>query len=90
MLSQWIHLGGVKAFLDGSLGSSSALFYEVSSEEYCLTTFAVLKYLYLVVIVVYLGCTEMLWCSPWLHCFILELRVRACPFATSLLHIICK
>ncbi|KAK3163027.1 hypothetical protein QOZ80_1BG0096700 [Eleusine coracana subsp. coracana] len=27
-LSQWIHLGGVKAFLDGSLGSSSALFYE--------------------------------------------------------------
>jgi predicted amidohydrolase YtcJ len=28
MLSQWIHLGGVKAFLDGSLGSSSALFYE--------------------------------------------------------------
>ncbi|KAG8079097.1 hypothetical protein GUJ93_ZPchr0007g6255 [Zizania palustris] len=28
LLSQWIHLGGVKAFLDGSLGSSSALFYE--------------------------------------------------------------
>uniref|UniRef100_A0A0D9VAB3 Amidohydrolase 3 domain-containing protein n=1 Tax=Leersia perrieri TaxID=77586 RepID=A0A0D9VAB3_9ORYZ len=28
MISQWIHLGGVKAFLDGSLGSSSALFYE--------------------------------------------------------------
>ncbi|RLM61486.1 putative amidohydrolase YtcJ [Panicum miliaceum] len=27
-LSQWIHLGGVKAFLDGSLGSSSALFHE--------------------------------------------------------------
>ncbi|KAK3166521.1 hypothetical protein QOZ80_1AG0046830 [Eleusine coracana subsp. coracana] len=27
-LSQWIHIGGVKAFLDGSLGSSSALFYE--------------------------------------------------------------
>ncbi|KAL6853444.1 hypothetical protein ACP4OV_019473 [Aristida adscensionis] len=27
-LSQWIHLGGVKAFLDGSLGSASALFHE--------------------------------------------------------------
>ncbi|KAF7033313.1 hypothetical protein CFC21_044425 [Triticum aestivum] len=27
-LSGWIHLGGVKAFLDGSLGSSSAWFYE--------------------------------------------------------------
>ncbi|KAL6616713.1 hypothetical protein ACP70R_038983 [Stipagrostis hirtigluma subsp. patula] len=27
-LSQWIHLGGVKAFLDGSLGSSGALFHE--------------------------------------------------------------
>jgi len=30
-LSQWIHLGGVKAFLDDSLGSSSALFHEVNS-----------------------------------------------------------
>jgi hypothetical protein len=28
-LSQWIYLGGVKAFADGSLGSNSALFYEV-------------------------------------------------------------
>ncbi|XP_020534012.1 protein LONG AFTER FAR-RED 3 isoform X2 [Jatropha curcas] len=27
-LSDWIYLGGVKAFADGSLGSSSALFYE--------------------------------------------------------------
>ncbi|XP_003565094.1 uncharacterized protein LOC100840102 isoform X2 [Brachypodium distachyon] len=27
LFSEWIHLGGVKAFLDGSLGSSSALFY---------------------------------------------------------------
>ncbi|KAL8143308.1 hypothetical protein V2J09_016340 [Rumex salicifolius] len=27
-LSQWIFLGGVKAFFDGSIGSSSALFYE--------------------------------------------------------------
>ncbi|KAB1201210.1 Transcription initiation factor TFIID subunit 2 [Morella rubra] len=27
-LSQWIYLGGVKAFADGSLGSNSALFYE--------------------------------------------------------------
>lgn len=26
--SQWIHLGGVKAFADGSLGSNSALFHE--------------------------------------------------------------
>ena len=28
-LSQWIYLGGVKAFADGSLGSNSALLYEV-------------------------------------------------------------
>ncbi|XP_048134393.1 protein LONG AFTER FAR-RED 3 isoform X4 [Rhodamnia argentea] len=28
VLSQWIYLGGVKAFADGSLGSSSALFHE--------------------------------------------------------------
>lgn len=28
-MSLWIHLGGVKAFADGSLGSNSALFYEV-------------------------------------------------------------
>ncbi|GMY22717.1 protein LONG AFTER FAR-RED 3-like isoform X1 [Fagus crenata] len=27
-ISQWIYLGGVKAFADGSLGSNSALFYE--------------------------------------------------------------
>lgn len=30
VLSQWIYLGGVKAFADGSLGSNSALFYEVT------------------------------------------------------------
>lgn len=28
-ISQWIYLGGVKAFFDGSLGSNSALLYEV-------------------------------------------------------------
>ncbi|KAG2668885.1 hypothetical protein I3843_14G009800 [Carya illinoinensis] len=28
VISQWIYLGGVKAFADGSLGSNSALFYE--------------------------------------------------------------
>lgn len=28
-VSQWIYLGGVKAFADGSLGSKSALFHEV-------------------------------------------------------------
>lgn len=28
-LSQWVYFGGVKAFADGSLGSGSALFYEV-------------------------------------------------------------
>ena len=28
-ISQWVYLGGVKAFADGSLGSNSALFYEV-------------------------------------------------------------
>lgn len=32
-LSQWIHLGGVKDFSDGSLGSSSALFYKAYAEE---------------------------------------------------------
>ncbi|WOK99095.1 hypothetical protein Cni_G07807 [Canna indica] len=33
ILSQWIHLGGVKAFADGSLGSSSALFHEVYEDD---------------------------------------------------------
>lgn len=33
LLSQWIYLGGVKAFLDGSLGSSSALFYEPYKDD---------------------------------------------------------
>lgn len=33
MLSEWIYLGGVKAFADGSLGSNSALFYEVLRER---------------------------------------------------------
>ncbi|CAH2064021.1 unnamed protein product [Thlaspi arvense] len=28
VLSEWLYLGGVKAFVDGSLGSNSALFYE--------------------------------------------------------------
>ncbi|XP_010427387.1 PREDICTED: uncharacterized protein LOC104712233 [Camelina sativa] len=28
VLSEWLYLGGVKAFIDGSLGSKSALFYE--------------------------------------------------------------
>ncbi|CAK9171042.1 unnamed protein product [Ilex paraguariensis] len=32
-LSQWIYLGGVKAFSDGSLGSKSALFYEPYVDE---------------------------------------------------------
>lgn len=32
-LSQWIYLGGVKAFADGSLGSNSALFYENYVDE---------------------------------------------------------
>ncbi|KAH7536777.1 hypothetical protein FEM48_Zijuj03G0022400 [Ziziphus jujuba var. spinosa] len=32
-MSQWIYLGGAKAFADGSLGSSSALFYEPYVEE---------------------------------------------------------
>ncbi|XP_077249939.1 protein LONG AFTER FAR-RED 3-like isoform X2 [Tasmannia lanceolata] len=31
--SQWIYLGGVKAFADGSLGSNSALFYEPYMDE---------------------------------------------------------
>ncbi|KAJ0978780.1 hypothetical protein J5N97_014254 [Dioscorea zingiberensis] len=29
-ISNWLYLGGVKAFADGSLGSNSALFYEVA------------------------------------------------------------
>lgn len=33
LLSEWIHVGGVKAFLDGSLGSSSALFYEAYKDD---------------------------------------------------------
>ncbi|CAA7388485.1 unnamed protein product [Spirodela intermedia] len=32
-ISQWIHLGGVKAFADGSLGSNSALFYQPYVDE---------------------------------------------------------
>ncbi|TKY49710.1 putative amidohydrolase YtcJ [Spatholobus suberectus] len=32
-VGQWIYLGGVKAFADGSLGSSSALFYEPYVDE---------------------------------------------------------
>lgn len=32
-LSQWLHIGGVKAFLDGSLGSNSALFYEPYADD---------------------------------------------------------
>ncbi|KAL2478216.1 Amidohydrolase family [Forsythia ovata] len=32
-LSQWIYLGGMKSFADGSLGSNSALFYEPYVDE---------------------------------------------------------
>lgn len=32
-LSQWLYLGGVKAFSDGSLGSNSALFYEPYEDD---------------------------------------------------------
>ncbi|KAL8192271.1 hypothetical protein R6Q57_027938 [Mikania cordata] len=32
-LSQWISIGGVKAFVDGSLGSNSALFHEAYADE---------------------------------------------------------
>ncbi|XP_075502001.1 protein LONG AFTER FAR-RED 3 isoform X2 [Primulina tabacum] len=32
-LSQWIYLGGLKSFADGSLGSNSALFYEPYIDE---------------------------------------------------------
>ena len=44
MVSQRIYLGGVKAFFDGSLGSNSALFYEVSMQD------AVITYLYFQII----------------------------------------
>ncbi|GAB2217722.1 hypothetical protein Droror1_Dr00000930 [Drosera rotundifolia] len=33
MLSEWIYLGGVKAFIDGSLGSNSALFYQSYTDD---------------------------------------------------------
>uniref|UniRef100_A0ACD5WL77 Uncharacterized protein n=2 Tax=Avena sativa TaxID=4498 RepID=A0ACD5WL77_AVESA len=33
LLNEWIHVGGVKAFLDGSLGSTSALFYEPYEDD---------------------------------------------------------
>ncbi|GAB4832163.1 Protein LONG AFTER FAR-RED 3 [Ancistrocladus abbreviatus] len=33
VLSEWIYLGGVKAFFDGSLGSNSALFYEAYVDD---------------------------------------------------------
>ncbi|KAK6781863.1 hypothetical protein RDI58_019659 [Solanum bulbocastanum] len=33
VLSQWIYLGGVKAFADGSLGSNSALFHEPYADD---------------------------------------------------------
>ncbi|MFS7931655.1 putative acyl-lysine deacylase [Helianthus anomalus] len=32
-VSQWISIGGVKAFADGSLGSNSALFHEAYADE---------------------------------------------------------
>lgn len=32
-LSQWLHIGGVKGFFDGSLGSNSALFYEPYADD---------------------------------------------------------
>jgi len=34
-LSDWIYLGGVKAFADGSLGSNSAFFFEVRIKILC-------------------------------------------------------
>ncbi|KAL9413782.1 hypothetical protein AB3S75_042300 [Citrus x aurantiifolia] len=33
VLSDWVYLGGVKAFADGSLGSNSALFHEPYADE---------------------------------------------------------
>ncbi|BBN01396.1 hypothetical protein MPTK1_2g07090 [Marchantia polymorpha subsp. ruderalis] len=33
ILSQWLRIGGVKAFADGSLGSSSALFHEPYADD---------------------------------------------------------
>ena len=31
VVSPWVYLGGVKGFADGSLGSHTALFHEVSA-----------------------------------------------------------
>jgi predicted amidohydrolase YtcJ len=33
MLSQWLHIGGVKAFADGSLGTRTALFHKAYSDD---------------------------------------------------------
>jgi predicted amidohydrolase YtcJ len=32
-VSHWLHVGGVKAFADGSLGSGSALFHEAYADD---------------------------------------------------------
>ncbi|XP_052288126.1 protein LONG AFTER FAR-RED 3 isoform X6 [Citrus sinensis] len=34
VLSDWVYLGGVKAFADGSLGSNSALFHEIEHAQH--------------------------------------------------------
>jgi predicted amidohydrolase YtcJ len=36
-VSHWLHVGGVKAFADGSLGSGSALFHEVHTATFSKT-----------------------------------------------------
>jgi predicted amidohydrolase YtcJ len=33
MLSQWLHIGGVKAFADGSLGTRTALFHKAYADD---------------------------------------------------------
>lgn len=40
-LSQWIYLGGLKSYADGSLGSNSALFHEVRNENKSFSRFEV-------------------------------------------------
>lgn len=44
VLSDWVYLGGVKAFADGSLGSNSALFHEVRCNSLFFFFFAFTEY----------------------------------------------
>ena len=75
-LSEWIYIGGVKAFADGSLGSNSALFYEVrpsiqiSHINFLLVNIIILKSIY--------------YCPYSVSCFSLDMGGRALTRRTYL------